>query len=126
MAIDVRTFYRGALAGQRHAAGGHTSSGAAANAKTVVIGDINITTYTADGEPVTAADFGLETLDCVLLEVVTVDTATADTSVVHVVNYDYSAQQILCWDGANGTTVAGSTARVRFAAFGDSATPELT
>jgi hypothetical protein len=126
MAIDVTTRYRGTLAGQGSAAGGHTSTGSSANNKVVAIGDINITTYTAGGEPVTAADFGLESIDCILLEVVTVDTAEPATAVIHVVNYDYVAGQVLCWDGAAGTTVAGSTARVRFAAFGDVAVPELT
>ncbi len=127
MAIDVRTFYRGTLAGQSIAAGGVDSSGNAKNNKAVVIGDIDITTYTSGGEPVSAADLGLDSLDCILLEVVDVDAALPSTSVVHVVNYEYSAGLVLLWDGSGGTVVAGSNGRVRFAAFGDSAAaPELT
>jgi hypothetical protein len=129
MAFDLTTRIRGNLDGWS-AGGGHKSSGAAANQKTVIVGDINITTYTAGGEPVTAADLGLETLDCILLEVVTVDGSLPTATNIHKVNYDYTAEQILAWDGAAFATVpdgSPDTVRVRFAAFGDSAAaPELT
>lgn len=125
MAFDLTTRIRGNLDGLS-AAGGHTSSGGASNTKTVIVGEINITTYTAGGEPVTAADLGLDTLDCILLEVVNVDTSLATVTNIHKVNYDYTAEQILCWDGAAFATIPGTSARVRFAAFGDVAVPELT
>lgn len=129
MAIDVRTFYRGSLAGQGLASGGVDSAGASENNKIVVVGDINITTYTAGGEPVTAADLGLDSLDCILLSPVAVDnlaTGLPGTSNILVANYDYTNEQVLLWDGAAGTTVAGSLGRVRFAAFGNGPAPELT
>ena len=126
MAFDVRTFYRGSLAGQGVSSGGVDSAGVAQNSKTVVVGDINITTYTAGGEPVLPADLGLESLDCILLEVVNVDTAVCTTTNIHHVNYEYGSNLVICWDGAAFATVPGSSARVRFAAFGDVATPELT
>ena len=128
MAFDVTTRYRGTLAGTT-AAGGHTSTGASSNSKTVVVGDINITTYTAGGEPVLPADLGLESLDCILLEVVSVDVAAgvgATATNIHKVNYEYGANLVICWDGAAFATVPATSARVRFAAFGDVATPELT
>ncbi len=126
MAIDVRTYYRGTLSGQGGAAGGRDSAGAARNSKIVVIGEVDITTYTAAGEPCTAADLGLESLDCILLQAVNVDGALAQGNVIHNINYDYTAQQILLWDGSAGTTEAGTSGVVRFAAFGDAAVPELT
>ena len=131
MALDVRTFYRGTLAGQAgFASGGVNSSGAAKNTKTVVVGDVHVTaSYTAAGEPLTAADLGLATLDCILLSPHWVDDASTGLPAadnILVANYDYSAEQFLMWDGSAGTTEANTTCRVRFAAFGDAATPELT
>ena len=126
MAFDVTTRYRGTLAGQGMAAGGVDSAGSATNSKVVVVGDIHITTYTAGGEPVLPADLGLESLDCILLEVVDVDDAVATTTNIHKANYEYGANLVICWDGAAFATVPGASAQVRFAAFGDVAVPELT
>jgi hypothetical protein len=125
MAFDVRTFYRGSLANQGFTGGGVNGSGKAQDNKVVVVGDINITTYTAGGEPVTAADLGLDTLDCILLEVVNVDSTVATTTNIHKVNYEYGSNLVICWDGAAFATVPGTSARVRFAAFGEVAVPEL-
>lgn len=125
MAFDVTTRYRGTLHGSA-AAGGHTSSGAASNSKVVVVGAIDITSYTAGGEPVLPADLGLTNLDCILLEVVDVDGSVATTTNIHKANYEYGANLVICWDGAAFATVPGTSAIVRFAAFGDVAVPELT
>ena len=38
---------------------GFTSAGVAVNNKTIVVAEVDITSYTSGGEPVVAADFGL-------------------------------------------------------------------
>ncbi len=126
MAFDVTTRYRGTLAGQGFGAGGRDSAGARTNSKIVVVGDIHITTYTSGGEPVLPADLGLESLDCILLEVVDVDDVVATTTNIHKANYEYGANLVIAWDGAAFKVVPGASVQVRFAAFGDAAVPELT
>ncbi len=122
MAIDVRVRARTPLA-----VSGFTSTGAVSNTKTMIQGDIDITVYTADGEPVTPRDLGLENIDALFLSVVDVDGTVASVSQVTNAVYDHTAEQILLWDGNTGDTIAGSNGQVRFLAFGDSAAaPELT
>lgn len=125
MAIDIVTRFKGVL--PHGATGGVDSSGGAQNAKTVVVGRMDITSYTAGGEPVTASQLGLRNLDCILLNVEDVDGAVATTTNIHLATYDYTAEQVLAWDGADFAVIPGASAVVRFAAFGDSAeAPELT
>ncbi len=127
MAIDIRVTLRGSLTSP--GAGGVTSTGAASQTKTVVVGDMNITSYTSGGEPVTAANLGLKNLDCLLLSVVTVDSAVASVgpNVIHKANYDYTNELVLAWDGTTFADVPNTSARLRFAAFGDAAdAPEFT
>ncbi len=123
MAFDVKTRIRGSLDGWG-AAGGRTSSGGAASSKIVVVGEINITSYTGGGEPITAADLGLTNLDCILLEVVNVDSSLATATNNTKITYDYTAEQVLAWDG-DFDTVPGTSVLCRFAAFGDAPVPEL-
>ena len=121
MAIDIVTRFKGAL--PHLATGGRDSAGGTQQNKTVVIGRMNITSYTSGGEPVTAKDLGLKNLDCILLNVETIDGATVavGANVIHVANYDYTNELVLAWDGTTFSTVVTSTAVIRFAAFGDSA-----
>ena len=122
MAIDVRTLSHTPLQET-----GRTATGAVSNTKTMVTGDIDITVYTADGEPVTPTDLGLTTIDAIFFEVLDVDGTVAATNQIFNVTYDFTAEQILLWDGNGGVTPADTDAQVRFLAFGDSAAaPELT
>lgn len=122
MAIDVRTLSRTPLA-----LSGRTSTGAVSNTKTMVTGDIDITTYTANGEPLAAADFGLTVIDAVFFEVLDSDGTVASVSQIFNITYDRTNELLLIWDSNGGVTVTTSNAQVRFLAFGDSAAaPELT
>ncbi len=122
MAIDVRTLTRTPLA-----LSGRTRAGAVSNTKTMVQGDIDITVYTSEGEPLVAADLGLTTIDFITFEILDVDGTVGSVSTRLVATYDYTAEQILLWDGNVGAVVAGNSGQVRFLAFGDSAAaPELT
>lgn len=123
MAFDLKELGRLTVPGL----GGHSLTGAAKNDKVAVWGDIHITSYTAGGEPVTAADFGLSTTDAVFLSVRDVDDSLPTATNIHVATYDYGAEQVLAWDGSAGTTVPGASAQLKFLAIGDSAdAPELT
>jgi hypothetical protein len=122
MAIDVRTLSRTPLG-----VTGHTLTGEVSNSKTMVTGDLDITTYTASGEPLVASDFGLTNIDALFVEVLDVDGTVASTSQIFNANYDRTNELFLLWDGNAGVTVAGSNAQLRFIAFGDSAHgPALT
>lgn len=122
MAIDVRTLSRTTL----HETG-RTASGAVSNTKTMVTGDLDITTYTASGEPIVAADFGLTVIDAIFFEVLDSDGTVTSVSQLINITYDRTNELLLIWDGNAGVTVTGSNAQARFLAFGDSSTaPELT
>ena len=122
MAIDVRTLTRTPL----HETG-RTAAGAVSNTKTMVTGDIDITVYTASGEPLVATDFGLTVIDALFVEVLDVDGTVASTAQIFNATYDRTNELFLLWDGNTGAVVAGSNAQLRFLAFGDSAAvPELT
>ena len=122
MAIDVRTLSRTPLLEC-----GHKLDGVVSNTKTMVTGDIDITTYTGGGEPVTAADIGLETIDFITFDILDVDGTVASVSQHMRAAYDYGAGQIVLHDGNVGAAESTANAQVRFIAFGDSAAaPELT
>ncbi len=116
MAIDVTIRSHTALLG-----GGYGATGAASNRKTVVVGDINITTYTASGEPVFPKDLGLTAIDGLFLTVLDVDGNVPTATNIHSVGYAHVTGLILLYDGSAGTTDATTDAQVRFVAFGDSA-----
>ena len=122
MAIDVRIRVRTPLA-----VSGHNSAGAVVNNKTMVQGDLDITTYTSAGEPLVARDFGLTVIDAIFIDILDVDGGVISPSSILIGNYDRTNELLLLWDGNGGVTVAGSNAQVRFLVFGDSATaPDLT
>ena len=122
MAIDVRTLSRTPLA-----LTGRTAAGAVSNTKTMVTGDIDITTYTSAGEPLVAVDLGLTVIDAIFFEVLDSDGTVTSVSQLINITYDRTNELLLIWDGNGGVTVTGSNAQVRFLAFGDSAAaPDLT
>ena len=122
MAIDVRVRSRTALLGS-----GHDVNGATVNNKTMVQGDLDITTYTTAGEPLVPRDFGLTVIDAIFIDVLDVDGTVIATNSIIIGAYDRTLQLLLLWDGNAGTAVAGSNAQLRFLVFGDSATaPDLT
>ncbi len=122
MAIDVRVRSRTSLLGS-----GHTVTGATVNTKTMVQGDLDITTYTTAGEPLVPRDFGLTVIDAIFIDVLDVDGGVIATTSVIIGDYDRTNELLLLWDGNAGVTVAGSNAQLRFLVFGDSAAaPDLT
>ena len=122
MAIDVRTLSHTPLA-----LTGRTAGGAVSNTKTMVTGDIDITTYTASGEPLAAVDLGLTVIDALFFEVLDSDGTVASVSQIFNITYDRTNELLLIWDSNDAATVTGSNAQVRFLAFGDSAAaPDLT
>ncbi len=116
MAIDVTIRSHTAL----HQ-GGFGATGAASNRKSVVVGDIDITTYTASGEPLVPKDLGLTTIDGLFLSIVDVDGTLPTATNIHNGGYDHTGELIVLFDGSAGTADAGTDAQVRFVAFGDSA-----
>ena len=121
MAIDVRIRSITTLAGS-----GKTIGGTAANRKGLVVGDIDITTYTAGGEPIKPADLGLTQIDGLHVSVVDVDGTVPAAGQICGWSYTRDADLLLLVDGAGGVTDAGSDGQVRFVATGDLAgTPDL-
>lgn len=122
MAIDVRIRSITALT-----SGGKDIGGNASNDKAMVVGDIDITTYTASGELVSAAALGLRTIDTLHISVVDVDGTVASATQILGWGYDRATDLLLLLDGNGGVTDAGSNAQVRFVATGNTAAaPNLT
>ena len=122
MAIDVRIRSRTPLS-----VSGYNSAGGVVNTKTMVQGDLDITTYTTSGEPLVARDFGLTVIDALFVDILDVDGTVIATNQIPIANYDRTNELLLIWDGNGGVTVAGSNAQLRFLVFGDSAAaPDLT
>ena len=121
MAIDVTVRSHTVLT-----QGGYVATGIASANKSVVVGDIDITTYTSNGEPLIARDLGLLTIDGLFISVVDVDGSLPTATNIHNAGYEHGEELLLLFDGSGGVTDAGSNAQVRFVAIGDSArAPEL-
>ena len=116
MAIDVRIRSHTSLF-----KGGYDATGTASNSKSVVVGDIDITTYTTNGELITAKDLGLITIDGLYVTVLDVDGNVPTATNVHNLGYDHAAELLILFDDTAGTTDPTGNAQVRFVAFGDSA-----
>ena len=102
---------------------GFTSAGVAVQNKTIVVAEVDITTYTSGGEPLTAADLGLETIDALLVDVNTIDGSEAATATFFLASYARTTGLLqLSEDAATASAVADSAANVRVVAIGDSAT----
>lgn len=121
MAIDVRIRSITSLAG-----GGKTIGGNASNRKAIVVGDIDITTYTSGGELINPPDLGLATIDGFHVSVVDVDGTVPSATQICGWGYDRALSLLLLVDGAGGVTDADSDAQVRFVATGNiAAAPDL-
>ena len=116
MAIDVRIRSITALAG-----GGKTVGGTASNNKVMVVGDIDITTYTSGGEPVSPQALGLTEIDGLHVSIVDVDGSVPSATQICGWGFDRGTDLLLLVDGSGGVTDAGSNAQVRFVAFGETA-----
>jgi len=101
--------------------GGYGATGAASNSKSVVVGNIDITSYTTNGEPLTAKDLGLLTIDGLYISVIDVDGTLPTATDIHNAGYEHAEELLLLFDGAAGVTDPDTSAEVRFVAFGDSA-----
>lgn len=117
MAKTVRISYKTALP-----AGGKTASGVSVNNKTLVGGRINVTSYTAAGEPLSAADVGLETIDHIFFNVESVNNAVTEFAAANPgwANYNRTNATMVVISDATTANVTGQAAVVRFLALGDS------
>ena len=116
MAIDVKIRSHTSLL-----QGGYGATGAASNSKSVVVGNIDITSYTTNGEPLTAKDLGLLTIDGLFVSVIDVDDTLPTATNIHNVGYEHGEELLILFDGSAGTADVTTSAEVRFVAFGDSA-----
>ncbi len=128
MSLTVKILSRSRLDG-----GGRDINGVAKNAKTEVVGEL-AGAYVTGGIAFTATDIGLETIDFLDLQPVTLAAAAGagliETDTAIGASLDEPNAVIRCTTINNGgvTTQAAQTAYViNFRAFGDSAeSPELT
>jgi len=120
MAIDVRTRSITALP-----TGGKDINGVAKSNKVLVVGDIDITTYTSGGEPIKPADLGLSTIDGLFVSMRDVDDTLPAAAQLPEANYVHTTNLLVCCDGT-GSDDPNASAQLRFVAIGDSALPELT
>ncbi len=118
MANDVRIRFRSYLPG-----GGFDSAGGAKQGKTRVVGSINVTAYGGDaGEPLSAIDIGLTTIDAISIRVDNESTGPGQTTRTAV--YSKSTGHFYVFDvSAAGVKVphAAATETLEFDALGDSA-----
>jgi hypothetical protein len=121
MAADVKITFRGFLQG----VGGHTTAGVSKSNKVLVTGEFNVTSYTASGEPLSAADLGLSTIDSLTFDVRTVnDAATVPASgAIPMAAYDQTGSRVIINidHGADTAVTTGQDAVLKFIAIGDSA-----
>lgn len=109
---------------------GHNVDGSVSNDKVIVGGQINITSYTASGEPLRPHDLGLSTIDYIGLDARSVNDAVTEpvASAMILAGYD-DVQQLLVIVGdhdGNTPVVTGEDANVRFLAVGSALTANLT
>lgn len=115
MAIDVRIRSITSLP-----SGGKTIGGVAAPQKAMVVGDIDVTSYTANGEPVSPADLGLTTVDGLFITVVDVDGTGPGATQICEGNYVRTTNLLVLSDGTVNAD-PNTSAQVRFVAVGDTA-----
>lgn len=126
MAQTIKILSRDRLEG-----GGFNTAGVAKNLKERVVAEVTVTVWTANGEPLTPNDLGLETIDDIQFDVVSVnDAATVPiATAIPLAAYDRTGQRVICISdhGTDTPVVTGEAAVYRCVAFGDSArAPELT
>lgn len=111
--------------------GGFDSNGVAKQDKVEVSGIINVSSYTANGEPLSAADVGLATIDTIHFDVESVNNAgtVPVATAIPLAAYDRTGARVIIVSdhGTDTPVVTGEAAVVRFVATGDSAhVAELT
>jgi len=120
MAKSVKVRGRFTVPGQ-----GADSNGVPQQDKTIVIGELDITSYTALGEPLSAADLGLETIDAVMFDVRTVNNAATvpASGAIPMAAYDQTGARVIVNidHGADTAVTTGEAASLNFVAFGNSA-----
>ena len=118
MAKIVATRFRSSLPGSGFDAAGNAKQG-----KRKVVGAIAVTSYDTGGEPLSAADVGLSTIDMITIKHVNEATG-GNGAAPRLVLYNYSTADfyIVQEVGATGFDPAtGTTHSLRFEALGDSA-----
>ena len=115
MARDVKILHQTYLPG-----GGFTSSGKPKQGKSMVVGRIDVTSYTTNGETLTANDMGLNTVDVAVFGVEDVN-SQATTSVPGIARWDASAETLVVFDTGTTQASSGETVTIGFFAAGDSA-----
>lgn len=128
MANDVRIRFKSFLPGA-----GFDSSGGAKQGKTRVVGTITVTSYTGgSGEPLSARDLGLSTIDAISLRVrEQIGGEVANNVDLREVAYSLSAARFYVFTsdtaGARTGLASAGTETLEFDVFGDSASDvELT
>ena len=122
----VKLLYRNPLGG------GQSSSGAAKNTKLLVCGELSAT-WTDAGISVNAmglAAFGLETMDFLRMQVISVNAVYPAAEALLAASFDVTNQKIFISSDEGAATAvnptAGEVCVIRFVAIGDDATtPEL-
>jgi hypothetical protein len=122
MASDVKIRFRSFLPG-----GGFDSAGNPKQGKTRVVGEIDVTSYVgSSGEPLSAADVGLNAIDHADLKVrEQVAGDFSGSAVTREVAYSHSAARFYLFstdeDGARTAPLAETTESLTFVVEGDSA-----
>jgi hypothetical protein len=112
--VTVKTRQKSYLPGP-----GFTNTGTVVQGKTVMNGRIDITAYTVGGEPLSAAQLGLTTLDHITFTSITPDAAA---NAVAFAIYDWGAGTVLIYtDVSAGTQLGNVAAALTYQAWGDSA-----
>jgi hypothetical protein len=126
MANDVRVRFKSFLPGA-----GFDSSGGAKQGKTRVVGTVTVTSYNGEsGEPLSAVDVGLSTIDSITLRVreeYNTGSGTVRTAPYSTSTGQFYLQTTLMTTGAISKVATAATETLEFVAEGDSANDvELT
>jgi hypothetical protein len=126
MANNVVTLFKSFQPGS-----GKDSSGAAKQGKVRVVGLVNVTSYQGEnGEPFSAVDVGLTTIDSIQLRVadaIAGDSTGTERQVLYAKSTGHFYLHLIDAAGAKTQVAAAQTETIEFDALGDSATDvELT
>lgn len=120
MANNVNIRFRSFLPG-----GGFDSSGDAKQGKTRVVGAVNVTSYSGEGgEPFSARDVGLSTIDSINLRVADAiqgDSTGTERQVLYAKSTGHFYLHTIDGAGAKTRVASAATETVEFDAMGDSA-----
>ena len=123
--INLRIFHKTFIPG----APGYDASGNPKQGKVRVVGEFDITSYTAAGEPLKLRKLGLSVVDNITFEAVEI-LPTATVLTMH--RYDRTNEKVFCYAvdtaGASGdelipAATSGDLGRIGFVAYGDPIQP---